>query len=160
MPHMPMPGKEVNVIDATASLMPHDQLYRQIRDVMGDHGLIVVGMGKAAERGFEMLYRFSDICDHLEACGINVIFVYPKESARHVFDATSIRAARYRGKPCLFLDEDGRFFRRPVHARSLRAVHLDSGLRQSATVDLALHDETWALQLRTFFADVIGRCLH
>jgi hypothetical protein len=157
---MPRPGKEVNVIDATAPLMSHDHLYRLVRDVMGDHGLIVVGMGKAGERGFQMLYRFSDICDRLEACGINVIFVYPKESVRHVFDATSIRAARYRGKPCLFLDEDGRFFRRPVHARSLRAVHLDPGMRQTATADVPVHDETWDPQLRTFFADVIGRCLH
>lgn len=148
------------MIDPTAPLMSHDHAYRSVRDVMGRHSLIVIGMGKATERGFQMLYRFADVCDRLEACGINVIFVYPTGSARHVFDATSIHAARYRQKPCLFLDEDGRFFRRPLQARSLRAVHLDKGIRPVAVTDVALGDETWDTLLRTFFAGVMGRCLH
>jgi hypothetical protein len=148
------------MIDVSVPLMSHNHLYRHVRDVMGTRGVIVVGIGKAGERGFQMLYRFADICDRLEACGINVIFVYPKESARHVFDATSIRGAHYRQKDCLFLDEGGRFFRRPLHAKSLRVVQLDNGVQSIATTDLALLDETWDELLRTFFASVIGRCLH
>jgi hypothetical protein len=140
--------------------MSQNHLNRHVRDVTGVRGLIVVGVGKAGERGFQMLYRFADVCDRLEPCGINVIFVYPKESVRHVFDATSIRGARYRQKECLFLDEGGRFFRRPLHAKSLRAVHLDNGIQQIATADVALLDEAWDELLRAFFASVIGRCLH
>lgn len=148
------------MIDATAPLMSHDHTYRLVRDVMGDHGLIVIGMGKAAERGFQMLYRFADVCDRLEACGINVIFVYPKESVRHVFDATSIHAARYRQKPCLFLDSDGRFFRRPLQARTLRVVQLDKGIQPVAMNEATLRDEAWAAQLRAFLVGVVGRRLH
>lgn len=156
-----MPGKDFSEIDVTAPLMSHDHVYRLVRDAMGDRGLIVIGMGKASERGFQMLYRFADVCDRLEACGINVIFVYPKESARHVFDAMSVHAARYRKKPCLLLDVDGRFFRRPLPAaRSLRAIHLDRAIQPVAMTDLVLRDEAWDAQLRTFLAGVIGRCLH
>jgi hypothetical protein len=87
---MPARGREVDVIDASVPLLSHDYKHLYLRDVMGRRGLIVVGVGRAGERGFQMLYRFSDICDRLEECGVNVIFVYQKESARHVLDATSL----------------------------------------------------------------------
>ncbi|GAB7524196.1 hypothetical protein [Paraburkholderia sp. 2C] len=148
------------MIDISVPLMSHNHLYRHVRDLTGVRGLVVVGIGKAGERGFQMLYRFADMCDRLEACGINVIFVYPKESVRHVFDATSIRSTRYRQKECLFLDEGGRFFRRPLHAKSLRAVYLDNGMQPTATADVALLDETWDERLRAFLVKIIGRCLH
>ncbi|MFC0400409.1 hypothetical protein [Paraburkholderia rhizosphaerae] len=148
------------MIDVSAPLMSHNHLYRHVRDVVGVRGLAVVGVGRAGERGFQMLYRFADACDRLEACGINVIFVYPKESVRHVFDAASIRAARYRQKECLFLDEGGRFFRKPIHTKSLRAIYLDNGMQPNATTDVTLLDETWDELLRAFFAKIIGRCLH
>ena len=69
------------MINASVSLLSHDYTHLYLRDIMGRRGLIVVGVGKSGERGFQMLYRFSDICDRLEACGVNVIFVYPRESA-------------------------------------------------------------------------------
>jgi hypothetical protein len=138
------------VIDASAWLTSQEYAHRLLRDVMGAHGLVVIGMGRAGERGFQMLYRFSDACDELEASGVNVIFVYPKESARHVFDATSIRGARYRGKACLFLDAEGRFFRKPVDAQTLRAIHLDRDMRQTVAADMPLRDVAWDTRLRAF----------
>ena len=143
---------EVDVIDTSVPLLSHDYTHLFLRDVMGGRGLIVVGVGKAGERGFQMLYRFSDICDRLEACGVNVIFVYQKTSARHVQDATSVFGARQRKRPCLFLDDDGQFFRAPLCPKSLRAVRLDRELRRLGTVDIAVRDERWDSQLRTFLA--------
>lgn len=142
------------MIDASAWLTSQEYAHRLLREVMGEHGLIVVGMGRAGERGFQMLYRFSDACDRLEASGVNVIFVYPKESARHVFDATSIRGARYRGKTCLFLDAEGRFFRKPVDAQALRAIRLDRDMRLTAAADVPLRDAMWDVRLRAFFSNV------
>ncbi|MEX3936544.1 hypothetical protein AB4Y32_33040 [Paraburkholderia phymatum] len=148
------------MIDPGAALLSYDHACRLVRDVTGDHGLIVVGVGTAGERGFQMLYRFAEVCDRLEAHGINVIFVYPKASARHVFDAMSVRGSRYRGKTCLFLDGDGQLFRKPVQPRALRAVYLDAEMRQAGTADVTLDSETWDEQLRSFFSDVVGRRLH
>lgn len=148
------------MIDATASLLSYDHSCRLVRDVMGDRGVIVVGVGTAGERGFQMLYRFSEMCDRLEAHGISVIFVYPKASARHVFDAMSVRGARYRGKMCLFLDGDGRFFRKPLQPRALRAIYLDASMRLGGTANVTLDSGTWDEQLRDFLADIVGRYLH
>ncbi len=153
-------GKEVDVIDASVALLSHDYTHRFLRDVMGIRGLIVIGVGKAGERGFQMLYRFSDICDRLEECGINVIFVYQKESARHVQDATSRFGARYRQKPCLFLDDDGQFFRGPPHPKSLRVEYLDRVMRRLATVEIPLRDETWDPLLRNFLVEVVAGSMH
>ncbi|MFP3183317.1 MAG: hypothetical protein RXR20_13465 [Paraburkholderia sp.] len=148
------------MIDASVALLSHDYTHRFLRDVMGIRGLIVIGMGKAGERGFQMLYRFSDICDRLEECGINVIFVYQKESARHVQDATSLFGARYRQRPCLFLDDDGQFFRGVPHPKSLRVVYLDPEMRRLARVDVPLRDETWDLLLRAFLAQFVTGSVH
>ena len=157
---MPAHGREGDVIDTSIPLLSHDYTHLYLRDVMGRRGLIVIGVGKAGERGFQMLYRFSDICDRLEECGINVIFVYQKESARHVQDATSLFGARYRQKPCLFLDDDGQFFVGPPRPRSLRAVYLDREMRRLDTVEIALRDETWDPLLRAFFVEVAARFMH
>ena len=140
------------MIDTSISLLSHDYTHRFLRDLVGRRGLVVIGVGRANERGFQMLYRFSDICDRLEDCGINVIFVYQEESARHVHDSTSLFGARYRQRPCLFLDDDGQFFRAPLCPKSLRAVRLDRELRRLGTVDIAVRDERWDSQLRTFLA--------
>jgi hypothetical protein len=157
---MPALGREVEVIDASVPLLSHDYTHLFLRDVMGRHGLIVVGVGKAGERGFQMLYRFSDICDRLEECGVNVIFVYQKESARHVQDAVSLSGARYRQRPCLFLDDDGQFFVGPPRPKSLRAVYLDREMRRLGTIEIALRDETWDPLLRAFFAKAIASSMH
>ncbi|WP_208116564.1 hypothetical protein [Paraburkholderia sp. BL10I2N1] len=148
------------MIDASVPLLSHDYTHRYLRDVMGRRGLIVIGVDKAGERGFQMLYRFSDICDRLEACGVNVIFVYQKESARHVHDATSRSGARYRQRPCLFLDDDGQFFVGPPHPKSLRVVYLDRDMRRLDTAEIAVRNETWDPLLRAFFAQVIASVMH
>ncbi|WP_410835989.1 hypothetical protein [Paraburkholderia sp. SIMBA_030] len=157
---MPALGREVAVIDTSVPLLSHDYTHLFLRDVMGRRGLIVVGVGRAGERGFQMLYRFADICDRLEACGVNVIFVYQKESARHVQDAISRSGARYRQRPCLFLDDDGQFFVGPPRPKSLRAVYLDRDMRRLDTVEIALRDETWDPLLRAFFARVVAGSTH
>jgi hypothetical protein len=154
------PGGEIDVIDISVPLLSHDYAHLFLRDVMGHHGLIVIGVGKAGERGFQMLYRFSDICDRLEECGVNVIFVYRKESARHVQDATSLFGARYRQRPCLFLDNDGQFFRGPPQPKSLCAVYLDREMRRLDVADIALRGETWDPLLRAFFAQVVASSMH
>ncbi|WP_206001772.1 hypothetical protein [Paraburkholderia aromaticivorans] len=148
------------MIDASVPLLSHDYTHLYLRDVMGRHGLIVVGVGRAGERGFQMLYRFSDICDRLEECGVNVIFVYQKESARHVLDATSLLGARYRQKPFLLLDDDGQFFVGPPHPRSLRVVYLDREMKRLDTDEIALGSERWDPLLRGFFAQVIAGSMH
>ncbi|MGH8783199.1 hypothetical protein [Paraburkholderia sp.] len=148
------------MINASVPLLSHDYTHRYLRDVMGYRGLVVIGVGRAGERGFQMLYRFSDICDRLEGCGVNVIFVYQKESARHVQDATSLFGARYRQRPCLFLDDDGQFFVGPPHPKSLRAVYLDRDLRWLNTAEIALRDEMWDPLLRAFFAQVVASAMH
>lgn len=148
------------MIDTSVPLLSHDYTHLYLRDVMGRRGLIVIGVGKAGERGFQMLYRFSDICDRLEECGVNVIFVYQKESARHVLDATSLLGARYRQKPFLLLDDDGQFFVGPPHPRSLRAIYLDREMKRLDTTEIALGSERWDPLLRAFFAQVTAGSMH
>lgn len=148
------------MIDTSISLLSHDYTHRFLRDLMGSRGLIVIGVGSAGERGFQMLYRFSDICDSLQDCGINVIFVYQKESARHVQDTTSLFGARYRQRPCLFLDDDGQFFRASLRPKSLRVVHLDREMKRVGKVDIAVGDESWDPQLRAFLAQRAVSSMH
>lgn len=155
-----MSGRESDVINASVSLLSHDYTHLYLRDIMGRRGLIVVGVGKSGERGFQMLYRFSDICDRLEACGVNVIFVYPRESARHVQDATSLFGARYRQRPSLLLDDDGQFFVGPPQPKSLRVIHLDLDMRRLDRIEISLRDETWDTLLRTFFGQVVSGVMH
>jgi hypothetical protein len=107
-----------------------------------------------------MLYRFSDICDRLDDQGVNVVFVYRKESARHVFDATSIFSAKFRLRPCLLLDDDGLFFRGPPQDHALRAVRFDRGMNRVDTAVIPSGDETWDPLLRAFLAQVISERLH
>jgi hypothetical protein len=157
---MPARGMEVDVIDTSVPLLSHDYTHLYLRDVMGNDGLIVIGVGKAGERGFQMLYRFSDICDRLEERGINVIFVYQKASARHVMDATSLFGARYRQKPFLLLDDDDQFFVGAPHPRSLRAVYLNRDMRRLDTADIPLDGETWDPMLRVFLSQVVAGSMH
>lgn len=148
------------MIDTNVDLRSHDYNRLYLNDVMGRHGLIVVGVGQGGERGFQMLYRFSDICDRLENQGVNAVFVYRKESARHVFDATSLFGARFRLKPCLLLDDAGLFFRGPPQDRSLRAVHFNRKMEPIDAAVIPLGNESWDPLLRVFLAQVISGCLH
>lgn len=149
--HLPASERETGVIDPDVALLTHDHLRRPVRSLTGPNGLVVVGMSRTGERGFQMLYRFSGACDRLGVCGINVVFVYPRESARHVQDATSVLAARIRREPCLLLDESGEFFVSPPEPGSLCAIHLDHNMEQRESALIALGDETWDPQLHAFF---------
>ncbi len=151
---------EIRVIDINVPLRLHDYNHQQLQDVAGKCGVVVVGVGKAGERGFQMLYRFSDTVERLEHFGINVIFVYPKESAHHALDTTSLLSARYHKKTCLFLDDDGRFFRQTLGAKSLRAVYLDREMKQVSTVEVTLKGEAWDPELRAFLAQIASSCMH
>jgi hypothetical protein len=109
----------------------------------------------------ELSFDWALVCVYgLFASIITYAVCWPKQAARHVFDATSLSGARYRPKPCLFLDDDGQFFRRPPHAISIRAVYLDRAMRRLNTLEVALIGETWDPLLREFFAQVISSCMH
>src|ERR1700692_191602 len=82
--------------------------------------------------------------------GVNAVFVYRKESARHVFDATSLFGARFRLKPCLLLDDAGLFFRGPPQDRSLRAVHFNRKMEPIDAAVFPLGNESWDPLLRFF----------
>ena len=107
-----------------------------------------------------MLYRFSDICNRLQACGVNVVFVYPRESARHVQDAISLSGARYRQRPSLLLDDDGQFFVGPPQPKSLRVIHLDRDMTRLHRAEISLRDETWDTLLRHLFGKVVSSVMH
>ncbi|WP_146010083.1 hypothetical protein [Burkholderia sp. WAC0059] len=142
----------------TAPLLAHDGALLSARELAGRHGLLVFGVGRAAGRGFQMLDQFGEIGARLGACGINVAFVYPREAARHAFDATSIRSARYRQTRSLFLDVDGRFFDVPPPARAFRAIYVDGAFVQHGAVEVEQGDAVAQERLDAFFADVIGQC--
>ncbi|AJY38979.1 MULTISPECIES: hypothetical protein [Burkholderia] len=148
------------MFDMRVALLAHDYARREPRDVMGAQGLVIVGVGRSGERGFQMLYRFSDACERLEALGTNVIFVYPKESARHVLDPVSVSSAQIRQRPCLFLDDEGRFFQRPCPPRSLALVHLSRDMTPLDTAKIVLHDHAWADELLAFLARAQARVMH
>ncbi|AOJ71530.1 MULTISPECIES: hypothetical protein [Burkholderia] len=148
------------MFDMHIALLAHDYARRVPRDVMGTQGLVIVGVGRSGERGFQMLYRFSAACERLEALGTNVIFVYPKESARHVLDPISVSSAQIRQRPCLFLDDDGRFFRRPCPPRSLALVHLNRDMKPLDTAKIVLQDGAWDGELLAFLARAQARAMH
>ena len=121
------------MIDVEVPLLTHDHRRVLLRDARGERGLVVVGVGRASGRGFQMLHRFATYCDRLDAMGVNVVFVYPAESARHMQDSLSVMAARYRQKPCLMLDDSGRFFRHALPAGLLRLVRFDPQMTRVGT---------------------------
>lgn len=144
------------MIDLDVPLLSHDHRRLLLRDVAGEHGLIVVGMSRSGERGFQMLYRFAGACERLEAGGVHVAFVYPKAAARHVQDPLSVMAARYRQRACLLLDDSGRFFGGTLPARSLSAVRFDAGLARVETLAVALQDDAWDAVLGAFLMRAVA----
>lgn len=138
------------MIDVDVPLLTHDHRRVLLRDASGEHGLVVVGVGRASGRGFQMLDRFAASCDRLDAIGVNVAFVYPSESARHVQDALSVMAARYRQKRCLLLDDSGRFFRDALPARVLRVVRFGTQMTRRDAAVFPLEQAGWDPLLREF----------
>lgn len=138
------------MIDVDVPLLTHDNRRLRLRDACGERGLVAVGVGRASGRGFQLLHRFAASCDRLDAMGVNVVFVYPAESARHVQDGPSVLAARYRQKPSLMLDDSGQFFRDALPARQLQVVRFDARMTHRDTTAFALRQAGWDTQLREF----------
>lgn len=138
-----------------ALLLP-DRRPVTLREIAGSRPLVVVGVGRGGERGFQMVHRFHDAGEQLVAADIHLAFVYPGESARHVMDPISIASMRFRRHPHLLLDADGHCFARSLPPRSLRAVFVNAAMRRLASVDLDLHDATWETAFRAF----LTHCRH
>ena len=157
---VPKPEASPRVIDTDVPLLSHDHTRPRLRDVAGPHGLAVVCVGKTGERGFQMLYLFAGVCARLEECGVNVVFVYQKASARRVQDATSVLAARFKSQPSLLLDDGGRFFAKPPGPRSLRMFHFDGQMQPLDSADIALDSPAWEAALRARLEDIAERSMH
>lgn len=138
------------MINVDVPLLTHESRRLLLRDAAGEQGLVVVGVGRASGRGFQMLHRFAGACDGLDAAGVNVVFVYPAESARHVQDTSSVMAARYRRKPCLLLDDTGLFFKRALPAQLLRAMRLGRTMACIETATIMVRDADWESALDEF----------
>ncbi|MEM5312417.1 hypothetical protein [Paraburkholderia sp. JHI869] len=141
------------MFDLDGSLLLPDRRMVRVQEIAGSRGLILVGVGRGGERGFQMIHRFHDVGEQLAAVGIHLAFVYPRESARHVLDAISVASARFRHHPRLLLDVDRRCFAQTVWPRSLEAVHLNREVKRLASVSIDLQDTTWEGELRAFLAD-------
>ncbi|WP_395065861.1 hypothetical protein [Paraburkholderia silvatlantica] len=135
-----------------ALLLPDRRLVR-LREIVGSRGLVLVGVGRGGERGFQMLHRFHDVGEQLAAAGIHMAFVYPRESARHVLDAISVAGARFRRHPWLVLDMERRLFAQAVWPRSLEAVYLNPEMKRLAGACIDLQDPMWEGELRSFLTD-------
>ncbi|HDR9482117.1 TPA: hypothetical protein QDC20_001638 [Burkholderia aenigmatica] len=146
------------MFDLDRALLAPDRRPVTLRDVAGNRGLIAVGVGRAGERGFQMVHRFHDVGEQLAAIGIHLAFVYPRESARHVLDPLSAASARFRCHPHLLLDWDGRCFTREVPPRSLATVYQNGEMRRLADV-VDLRGATWESEFRAFVARcTVGVC--
>lgn len=138
------------MIDVEVPLLTHERRRLLLREAAGERGLVVVGVGRASGRGFQMLHRFESLCAQLDAAGVNVVFVYPADSARHVQDPLSVMAARFRRKPSLLLDDAGLFFGRSLPVQQLRVMRFDSHMTCVETAMITVRDAHWDRQLREF----------
>jgi hypothetical protein len=141
------------MFDLDGALLSPDRRPVSLGEIAGSRGLIVVGVGRGGERGFQMVHRFHGAGEQLAATGIHLAFVYPRESARHVMDPVSVASMRFRPHPCLLLDANGCCFGPGVTPRSLAAVYLGSEMRRLASIEIDLHDVRWETELRGFLED-------
>ncbi|WP_233806954.1 hypothetical protein [Paraburkholderia sp. HP33-1] len=135
-----------------ALLLP-DRRPVTLREIAGSRGLVVAGVGRGGERGFQMVHRLHDVGEQLAAAGIHLALVYPRESSRHVMDPISVASARLRHHPRLLLDADGHCFKQGVPPRSLRVVCLSGELRRLAGIEIDLRDATWEIEFRAFLTE-------
>ncbi len=143
--------EDAAMLDPDGMLLRPDRSRVRLREIAGWRGLVVVGVGRGGERGFQMVYRFHDVGEQLAAVGIHLAFVYPRESARHVLDAVSVASTRFRGHPWLLLDADDQCFAQGIWPRSLEAVYLNPEMKRLAGVYVDLQVNTWERELRAFF---------
>ncbi|WP_371141466.1 hypothetical protein [Burkholderia cepacia] len=140
----------VDMFDLDGMLLLPDRRPVFLPEVAGSRGLIVVGVGRGGERGFQMIHRFHDAGERLAKTDIHLAFVYPRESARHVMDPISVASVRFRRHPCLLLDADGCCFTQGVPSRLLRAVYLSGEMKRLAGVDVDVRNAAWEIELLAF----------
>jgi hypothetical protein len=141
------------MFDLDDVLLSPDRRPVTLGELSGSRGLVVVGVGRAGERGFQMVHRFHGAGEQLATAGIHLAFVYPRESARHVMDPLSAASVRLRPHPRLLLDVNGSSFRYGVTPRTLAAVYLGADLQLLASINFDLLDATWETRLRAFLDD-------
>ncbi|MCA8091726.1 hypothetical protein LGM65_12595 [Burkholderia anthina] len=138
------------MFDMDGMLLLPDRRPVSLLEVAGSQGLVVAGVGRGGERGFQMVHRFHDAGERLAAAGIHLAFVYPRESARHVMDSISVASARFRHHPRLLLDVDGCCFAQGVSPRLLRAVYLGEEMKRLAGLDIDLRNAAWEIEFQAF----------
>lgn len=141
------------MFDLDDVLLSPDRRPVSLAEISGSRGLVVVGVGRGGERGFQMVHRFHAAGERLATAGVHLAFVYPRESARHVMDPLSAASVRLRPHPRLLLDVNGCCFRHGVTPRSLAAVYLGSDMQILASVNIDLYDAAWETRLRAFLED-------
>lgn len=144
------------MIDVDGPLLTHDSEWLRLRDASGPRGLIAVGVGRAGGRGFQLLHRFAVLGEQLDAAGMNLVFVYPAESARLAQDTLSVLAARYRGKPCLLLDRAGLFFGHALPLQQLRVMRFDAQMTRVETLAISVREPDWETLLSEFLVGVLA----
>ncbi|MCC8403271.1 hypothetical protein LJ655_15465 [Paraburkholderia sp. MMS20-SJTN17] len=138
------------MFDLEATLLLPDRRPVTLREMAGSRGLVVAGVGRGGERGFQMIHRLHDVGEQLAAAGTHLALVYPQGSSRHVMDPVTVASARFRRHPCLLLDAEGHCFRQGVPPRSLRVVGLSGELGRLASIEIDLRDAAWEIEFRTF----------
>ncbi|MCA8142981.1 hypothetical protein [Burkholderia multivorans] len=138
------------MFDLDGMLLLPDRRPVSLLEIAGSRGLIVVGVGRGGERGFQMVHRFHDVGERLAAAGIHLAFVYPRESARHVMDPISVASARFRHHPRLLLDADGCCFGLGVPPRLLSAVYLSGKMKRLAGFDIDVRNAVWEIEFQAF----------
>lgn len=144
------------MINEDVPLLTHERKRVRLREASGERGLIAVSVGRAGGRGFQMLHRFAAVSEQLDAAGVNLVFVYPAESARHVQDALSVLAARYRGKPCLLLDETGLFFGATPPLQRLGVMRFDSQMNCIDRASVFVREAGWETLLSEFLVGALA----
>ena len=142
------------MIEVDVPLLTHESKRVRLRDAGGEHGLVAVG--RAGGRGFQLLHRFAALSERLDAAGVNLVFVYPAQSARHVQDALSVMAARYRNKPCLLLDEAGLFFGDTLPPQRHSVMRFDGRMACVETLEIDARETDWDSRLGEFLAGVLA----
>lgn len=138
------------MFDPEVTLLLPDRRPASLLEVAGSRGLIVVGVGRGGERGFQMVHRFHDAGERLAAAGIHLVFVYPRESARHVMDPISVASARFRHHPRLLLDVEGNCFAQGVPPQLLRAMYLSREMKHLAGFDVDVRNAAWEIEFQAF----------
>ncbi|MDR0244096.1 MAG: hypothetical protein LBJ65_21080 [Burkholderia sp.] len=141
------------MFDLDGMLLGPDRSPVSLRGIAGNRGLVVVGVGRGGERGFQMVHRFHDVGDRMASAGSHLAFVYPRESARHVMDPISVASARFRRHPHLLLDADACCFAPGIPPRSLIAAYLGVDLKRLAGTAIDLRRATWESELQAFLTD-------